>query len=57
MEPPSTVLYFRILHSHFSTDFGIKPHFRLAKLSTFIFLRLKIIQLKMESIFKMAILH
>jgi hypothetical protein len=34
-----------------------KPHFGLAKLSTSIFLRPKIIQLKMKSKFKMAILH
>jgi hypothetical protein len=32
-------------------------HFGLAKLSTSIFLRLRIIRFKMESIFKMAILH
>jgi hypothetical protein len=41
-----TVLYFRVLHSHFG----------LAKKSTSIFFGPKIIQFKMESIFKMAIL-
>jgi hypothetical protein len=55
MVPPTTVLYFRLLHSHFSTDFNIETHFGLAKLSTSIFIRPEIIKFEMESIFKMAI--
>jgi hypothetical protein len=57
MAAPTTSLYFRVLHSHFSTDFYILTHFGLAKLSTYIFLRLKITLSKMESILNMAILH
>jgi hypothetical protein len=57
MAPPTNVLYFRVLHNHVSPDFNIKTHFGHAKLSTSIFLRLKIIQIKVESIFKMGILR
>jgi hypothetical protein len=56
MAPPATDLYFRILHTYFSTYFNISTHFGIAKLSTSI-LRPKIIQFKMKSIFKMAILR
>jgi hypothetical protein len=57
MAPPTTVLYFQILHNHFSTELKIQTDSGLARLSTSIFFRLKAIQFKMELIFKMAILR
>jgi hypothetical protein len=57
MAPPTTLFFFRVLHSHFSTDFNISTHFGLSKSSTFIFLISRIIQFKMELISKMAILR
>jgi hypothetical protein len=33
MALPTNVLYFRVLHSHFSTDFNMQIHFDFANLS------------------------
>jgi hypothetical protein len=54
MAPPATFLYFQVLLNHFSADFNIETHFGLGNLGTSVFLRFKIIQFKIESIFKMA---
>jgi hypothetical protein len=51
------LFYTLYLHSPFLTNFNTWTHFGLAILSNCIFLRFKIIQFKMESLLKMAILR